>query len=243
MTTPAAGPPDPRKSLYIFCSGKKNCGKSHVCRAWWDSYPFDKLVIDVTHDIRDDLRADGAQFTDLDPQVLPARLPDPVDDDAAPRAWTVCPDMGSPSWEDDVDRAVGLCMRGKDNPTLLWVDEFGAVTSGNKTGPNMRRVLHHGRHHNLSLLLACPRPMDVDTLGISQADLVYTFRTPVVQDREKIAKNIGFEPREFDQVNAELPAIGEHAYTLYDARTDQLDIMPPLPPRRRGRNAYPPLPV
>jgi len=240
-TTEAAGPPDPRKSLYIFASGKKGSGKSYVCRAWWDSYPFDKLVIDVTHDVRDDLRAGGEKFTDLDPQVLPARLPDPVDEDAAPRAYVLCPDMGSPSWEDDVDRAAGLCMRGRDRPTLLWVDEFDAITSGNKTGPNMRRALHHGRHHSLSLLLACPRPMDVDALGISQADLVYTFRTPVVQDREKIAKNIGFEPAEFGRINEQLGE--EHAHTLYDARADQLFIMPPLPPRRRGRNAYPPLPV
>jgi hypothetical protein len=242
MTTAAvAGPPDPRKSLYIFASGKKGTGKSYVCRSWWDSYPFDRMAVDPTHDIRADLQKDGEQFDELDMSMLPARLPAPADtgdEDARRRSWLVCPDMGSKTWEDDVDRAIGLCL-GRGRPMLLWVDEFGTVTRGSKTGPNMRRALHHGRHDDLSLLLACPRPKDVEVLGIAQADLVYTFRTPQVYDRQTIADTIGVDRGEFDEVNEGLQG---HEHTLYDARTDELFVMPPLPARRRGINARAPVP-
>jgi hypothetical protein len=147
--------------------------------------------------------------------------------------------MGSATWLDDIDRAIGLCL-GRGQPMLLWVDEYGAVTRGSSTPPNMRRVLHHGRHDRLSLLLAAPRPMDVDPLGIAQADLVYTFRTPQVYDRARVADTIGWDRGEFDATNARL---GKYEHTLYDGRVDELFVMPPLPPRRRSANPRAPLPI
>lgn len=236
----SSGPPDPRKSLFIFASGKKGTGKSYVCRSWWDAYPFDRMCIDITHDLRADFREEQIPFTDIDIEMLPGKLPAPVsEENRGPQTYVACPDMGSKTWLDDIDRVIGLCLRPKGNPMLLWVDEFGAITKGSKTGPNMRRVLHHGRHSDLSLLLACPRPMDVDPLGIAQADLVYTFRTNQVYDRERIADTIGWDRGEFTQVNGQLRG---HEHTLFDARNDTLSVMPPLPPRRRGYNQLPPLP-
>jgi hypothetical protein len=230
----SGGPPDPGESLYVFLSGKKNTGKSHVARRWFDTYPFSRLVIDITHDLRDDFRRDGVKFTELDLDVLPGRLPGPADpDDREPQTFLVCPDMGSATWWDDVDRAIGLCFGA--GPMLLWVDEFGTVTRGQKTGPNMRRVLHHGRHERLSCLFCCPRPIDVDPLGIAQSDLVYTFKTPQVYDRQRVADTIGVDRQLFDETNG---ALGEHEHSLYDGRTDVFSHMPALPPRRR-----PPIPA
>jgi hypothetical protein len=239
MTTAAGGPPDPAGSLYVFLSGRKGSGKSHIARRWFDSYPYDRLVVDITHDLRNDLRRDGVPFRELDLDVLPARLAGPADpDDAAAQTWLVCPDMGSPTWWDDTDRALGLALgRG---PMLIWVDEYGTVTRAGKTGPNMRRILHHGRHDRLSLLLCCPRPIDVDPLGIAQADLIYTFRTPQVYDRQRVADTTGVDRGLFDETNA---ALGEHEYMLYDARTDTLSHMPALPSRRRGLASLPPVPA
>jgi hypothetical protein len=231
--------PDPRKAFFIFASGKKGEGKSHYSRAWFDAYPFDRLVIDVTGDISGDLAADEIAFRKLDPQVLPATFPVNDDDREHRETCVLVPDMGSPTAIDDIDRGIGLALRGRNNKCLLWVDEFGSVTSGNKTPPNMRRVLHHGRHHNLFCLLACPRSMDIDVLGISQADLVVTFRTPQIYDRQRIADNIGYDRGEFDDENQ---ALGHHCYTAYDATEDQLYVMPPMPPRRAGRNSYAPVP-
>jgi hypothetical protein len=227
------GKPDPRKSLFLFCSGKKGSGKSYVCRAWFDAYPLDRLVIDPTHDIRQDLIADGVDFHLIDPDVIPVRLP--RDEEGRRQTWVYCPDMGSPTAVDDMDRVIGLAIgRG---PILVWVDEWGTVTTQHYTPPNARRVLHHGRHDDISLLIACPRPLKVDPLAIGQADKVYTFKTAVPQDRDTIAANIGYPPAEFTAANARL-SVERHDYTLYDAATDELWIMPPLP-RRSPRQHFP----
>lgn len=235
-------PPDPRRAFFIFCSGKKGSGKSHYARSWFDAYPLDRLVIDVTGDISRDLTAEGVDFQRIDAAMLPTRLPDPPpDDQGQPRRTTAVyvPDMGSDTAVDDIDRVIGLILRGSDQAGMLWVDEFGAVTRGQRTPPNTRRVLHHGRHDNLTCLLCAPRPTDVDVLGIAQADLVATFRTPQVYDRQRIADTIGYPRDEFDELNA---ALRGHEHTVYDATEDQMYVMPPLPPRRAGRNAYAPVP-
>jgi hypothetical protein len=234
-------PPDPRKAYYIFASGMKNRGKSHYCRQWFDLYPFDKLVIDPTHDVRDDFRRDGIPFIDLGADTLPVRLPSSLDDDHPFVTCVYCPDMGSPTAMDDIDRAAGLVLRGRDQRAMLWLDEVGAGESGNKTPPNQRRILHHGRHHNLQLLQACPRPMDIDVLRIGQADLIVTFRTPVVYDSDRIADSIGYDRTEYADLNK--AHCQGHAYTMYDRDGEQLYLMPPLPPRRAGRNLYHPIPT
>jgi len=233
-TVVSGGKPDPRRSLYVFCSGKKGSGKSYVCRAWFDSYPYDRLVIDPTHDLRADLRADGVELLELDPAVMPVRLArrEPGE---KPRTFILCPDMGDPEAVDVMDRAVGLAIgRG---PILIWLDEAGTCCTANYTPPNLKRVLHHGRHDDISLLVACPRPINVDPLLIGQADKVYSFKTPVPQDRDRIAANIGYPPAEFSAANARL-TVERHDYTLYDAATDELWIMPPLP-RRDPRRHFP----
>lgn len=224
--------PDPYRGVFIFASGRKGSGKSVVCRAWADTYPFDKVIVDPTHDIRDDYRREGIEFEELKADALPARLPRFNPDQ--PRTYIFCPDMGSPTCVDDMDRVVGLALgRG---PTLLWVDEFGTLTNGNKTPPNTRRVLHHGRHDQLTFLCACPRPMDIDGLAINQADLVYMFVTANPDDRQRIAKNIDRPVSEIEEVNAELKRRGDHWHALYKQPVDELWIMPPLPrPRRSER--------
>lgn len=230
----SSGKPDPRRSLYVFCSGKKGSGKSYMCRSWFDSYPFDRMVIDPSHDLRADFRADGVEFRELDPAVMPVRLPRREPDEPA-RTWVLCPDLGADDAVDVMDRAIGLCFgRG---PILLWVDEFGTLTTEHSTPPNTRRVLHHGRHDDISLLVACPRPKKIDALAIGQADKVYTWKTPVPQDRDTIAANIGYPPAEFTAANSRL-SVERHDYTLYDDATDQLWIMPPLP-RRDPRRHFP----
>lgn len=233
--------PDPRKAFYVFTTGKKGSGKSHYCRAWFDAYngQGDRLVIDPTGDLAGDLTDEGVPYQRLDPNALPARLPESADERDPFVTCVLVPDMGSATAQDDIDRAIGMALRGRDRHALLWIDEVGAVTSGAKTPPNMRRVLHQGRHHNLTVLMAGPRAMDVDPLCIAQADLVATFRQPQVYDRQRIADTIGYDRQEFDALNEQLTG---HEYTAYDATEDQMYVMPPLPPRRAGRNRYAPVP-
>lgn len=232
-------PPDPRKSFYIFVTGMKGRGKSVYCRAWWDGYPFDRMVIDPTHDVRNDLRRDGVDFVDLGTGPdLPRRFPSGRD--GAPVTAVFCPDMGSPTAMDDIDRACGLALRGPDQPMMLWIDEAGAATTGARTPPNQRRILHHGRHHALSLLEAGPRAMDIDPLVIGQADAVVMFRCPVVYDNDRLADSIGWPRQDLADLNREW--CQGHAHLFYDRPDEQMYKCPPLPARRAGRNSYQPTP-
>lgn len=235
-------PPDPRRSTFLFATGKKGEGKSHLCRAWFDAYPYDRLVIDPTGDVAEDLRAEGAEgLIELDPAALPVRFPRGSEGQRV--TLVMVPDMGAATALDDMDRAVGLALDGKDHPVMLWVDEVGRLTPSAQTaGPNTRRLLHHGRHHAVTLLAAGPRPIDVNPLFINQADIAVTFRLPNPADRDRVARNIGFDPAEFGQLNLRHCRSGSHNYLMYTAADDTLYLMPPLPARRRWREAYEPLP-
>lgn len=234
--------PDPREAWFLFASGRKKTGKSHYCRQWFDAYPYDKMVIDVTGDVREDFRRDGVRFADLGRDILPARFPASLDENEPYVTAIYCPDMGSATAGDDIDRAAGLLLRGRKNRGMLWLDEAGHSSTGNKTPPNMKRILHHGRHHNLQLLMACPRPMDIDPLCLSQADLIVTFRTVNTFDLDRLAKSTGYDPGEFAQINRE--HCHDHAFTAFDPDDEDglLRLCPPLPPRRAGRNLYPAVP-
>lgn len=233
--------PDPRKAFYIFASGMKGRGKTEYVRRWWDAYPYDRVVVDVTHDIREDFRAEGLPFTDLSGDIVPVKLPQP-EDERDPRVTCVyCPDMGTATVLDDIDRVCGLVLRGRHKRAFLWVDEVGGtVGPGGKAPPNQRRILRHGRHHNLFLAGTDPRPMEIPTLWPAQADIVVTFRTPLEMDSNRIADQIGYGRDEYATINRN-HCLG-HAYTLYDRNDEQLYQCPPLAPRRAGVNTYAPYP-
>jgi hypothetical protein len=218
---------DPAKGGQIFISGKKGFGKSVLARRLFDSYPYDRLVMDVTGDLTADFRRDGLPFKKLTGDALPLRFP--KDPEGGRTTLVLAPDMGDPGTAvDQMDRALGLAL---DNPpTLVWVDEVGEFSLAGQTSPNLRRALHHGRHRKLFLLLCGPRSMAVDPLCISQADAVATFKTPNPADRKRIAENIGWPPREFDTA---VHALQRYEYLWYDATSGVEEIlhMPPLPPK------------
>lgn len=222
---------DPDKGAFFFISGRKGSGKSVLARRIFDSYPYDKLVIDPTGDVRQNLRDEGIEFVDLS-EPLPPRFP--KDPDGRPVTAVFVPDMGSPTAEDEMDRALGLCLR--NGPCCCWVDEIGILSRPGRTPPNLRRALHHGRHDKLTLIEAGPRSKDLDPLCISQADEVMTFDTPNPLDRKRIAENIGWPPEEFDRA---VFALGKHEYLWHHQEDHTLTHMPKLPPRRRALPAGP----
>lgn len=218
---------DPQKGGQVFISGKKGQGKSVLARRLFDSYPYDRLVLDVTGDLTDDFRRDGLPFKKLTGDALPIRWP--KDPEEGRSTLVLAPDMGDEATAvDQMDRALGLAL--DNGPALVWCDEVGEFSRAGRTPPNLRRALHHGRHRKLFLLLCGPRPMDVDPLCISQADAVGTFRTPNPNDRKRIAENIGWPPKQFD---AAVHALGNHEYLWWESSSDTEEIlhMPPLPPR------------
>lgn len=237
--------PDPRKSFFTYISGIKGSGKSEYAKHMFYTYPFDRVVVDVTHDVTPLLQKDGIPYHNVDIPI-PGSWPEWMRDEQSEKDQMTLvyrPDMGDPEARDHMDRVVGMCLRGgapHGKPTLLWLDEIGEVCSGSKTGPGMKRALHHGRHDDLSMLMCGPRAKDVNPLCIGNADRVVTFRTLQAYDREALARNMGVDQGEFDEMNKSL---GEYEHMVWERQGEELVHMGPLPRWRPGRNLYPEIPA
>lgn len=226
---------DPDKGSFIFATGRKGSGKSVLCRRVFDSYPYDKLVIDPTGDVAKSLTNEGIEVQRWSADALPVRFPSHVDDESKPVTAVFVPDMGSPSAVDDMDRALGLVLAHKRS--CCWIDEIGVMTKAQSTPPNLRRALHHGRHDQLTLITAGPRPVDIDPLVLAQSDFVAVFSLPNPRDRQRVADAIGWPPQRFAAAVNDLHG---HEYLWYVAADHDLWHMPPLPPRVR-RNVTEPI--
>jgi hypothetical protein len=223
---------NPDEGFYVFATGKKGSGKSHASRQIWDSYPYDRLVIDPTGDVQADLRREGVPFTEWKTGELPKRFP--KGEHGQPVTVVFSPDAGSESLARDMDDALGIALRR--GRVGVWIDEIGIMTRGNSTPPNLRRVLHHGRHSKMTMIMAGPRPIDIDPLVVAQSDHVLTFHLPNPNDRRRVADAIGWNPRTFDGAVA---GLGTREFLWYNAHGDDgrgtLTHSPPLPPRAAAR--------
>lgn len=203
----------------ILCVGKKRSGKSKLALLLFRSYPFDKIVLDIAGD-------DGPDDPDTIPLVgdvetLPRRWPERMRDEGRPMTLRYVPDPGSPTAAEDMDAVVGLALahgrklkdRGKGGCALL-VHEIGVLTPVHQTQPNMRRALMHNRHNGLTLIMCGPRPQVIDPLVVAQSDVIYTFELMNPDDRERLAKSMGWHPSDFA---AAVEDLGPHEYLRFDA--------------------------
>jgi hypothetical protein len=217
--------PDPHKPTQIAIVGKKGSGKTELAMVLFESYPFDRLGVDPNGDIH---FPEGT--LDLEPPI-PARWPGERFDRATghgerrrPQTLRYVPDFGEPDYREQLDRAIGLAY---SHPrTCALVDEAHEAFPAGQTPPHGRRALRQGRHHDLTLILATPRPLTVDPLVVSQADWVYVFKLPNPNDRKRVAESIGWDPKTFDEAVHEL---GTFEYLRYDSARDDLAHFPALP--------------
>lgn len=231
MRLVTAEQPDASKPTQVAVVGKKGQGKTELAYLLFDSYPYDRVLIDPNGDIK---CPEGT--IDLDPDDIPVRWPSPpremLPGHHPPKYQTLrfVPDFHDPDYLAQIDRVVGLAYGAADRKTMLFVDEAHEAAPAGKTPPHMRRALRQGRHHRLSMILATPRPLTVDSLVLTQADWVYVFRLPNPNDRKRVAETIGWDPKDFDEG---VHALGEHEYLRFNAKPanpdEELKHYPPLP--------------
>lgn len=217
---------DPDRSNIIVCVGTKGTGKSEAARMMFDAWPGDRVVIDVTGDARPD---DPATVIRTAP--FGAAMPEPDPEGPSPDRVTVWArvDPRSATYRDDQDDALNLALYPRHRPALVWVDEYAELATAAKMGPNTKLMLHSSRHYHTSALLCFPRPRFVPVLTIAQADKILIYRTPNTDDREILAKNMGYPVREFEAHYAKTMRRDRHAFLLFDAHQGVLIGCPPLP--------------
>lgn len=205
---------DPDRSAFIACFGRKGTGKSTLAESFWDSYPYDRLLIDAT--------GDASRGHDYEPLGDPESWP--PDDDDIRQTYVLVPNRLDPACLDEVDRAIGVAY--DHHKTLVWIDEIGEVAPANRTRPHMDMALHQGRHVDLSLLMCGPRPVNLDPLVLSQADWVFMFDIPHPLDIDRLAASLGIDRAELTAV---IRNLGPHEFAGFDAQAHELTVFPALP--------------
>jgi hypothetical protein len=217
---------DPSQQTIAAFIGRKHSGKSKLMRHMAASYPYDQVQVDLHGDDRPaeiNVKDSGV----IEVSEIPPRWPEHQrPDDGRPMTVYYQPDAGSPTLIQDMDAASGLAWsRGR---CLLVVHEWGALALAHnqRDRPMTSRVLSQGRKRKVSLFLAMHRPYNIDTLTLTQADLVFVFEVPRKEDQERIATDIGWN---VDDFKLALKELGPYEYLCFDRR---------IPPAAEGEQDY-----
>jgi hypothetical protein len=215
---------DANTNHIILCVGRKGTGKSEAAQTlyrWWPQ--VDRICVDPTGDARP-----GADARRIERDAPPAKMP-PREQQDVPVNLHYIANTSSPTYYDDLDRAIGAALYPQDRRTLLWVDEIGQVSRVNKTPPNLNTLLMQARHHHASAILCGPRPVGIDRLCLQQADRVYVFHLPNPKDRERIARETGVAPDVMEDAHTEMVRAGKYWHLVFIVGEDEPYLCPPIP--------------
>lgn len=212
-TLNSRGEIDPSQGVLITCLGKKRSGKSKMGLLWFESYPYDRIVIDVNG-------TDGPHkgVVELHGTVddLPVKWPEDLREEGKRMTLRYHPDAGSPTFLEDVDAVLGMAWR--TGRVCVLIHEMGLIAKAGKTPPHCRRILQSNRHRQITGIFCAPRPITMDPLVLAQSDLVYVFELPNKKDRERVAENIGWPTEDFHLAVNEL---GPHEYLRADTNENR----------------------
>jgi len=229
---PAAGEPD--QAIQVFIVGKKRSGKSEYTWVLWDSYDGDEVVIDVTGDFL------GKH---PDPEVIqletppPGRWPERLRVNGQRMKLCFTPNIDDPDWREQCDRVINMAY--EHGHCLLVIEEVGQVGPVGLPFPGTRKALHHGGHVGLNIVANGPRAIGIDPLWISQADEVVTFKLLSPRDRKRVAENIDWDQKEFEELAKGL-RVREHLRFQAALDPPELWLCEPLklPDRQTAAAAY-----
>lgn len=242
---------NPNKGAYISSFGPKGKGKSEFITRYTIAYPFNALLIDMTEDVdprheftkpfSQELHYLAAEMDDLKTRSLGA-----MDDfiakvraawspEGRPEKYRIVPQFHQDKWLEKSDTYIGLAyLVGK---VFIHMDEIDDEAPATGTPRWTRLALRLGRHRQLSMGMAGPRPAEISPLVLNQSDLVTVHGQLHELDVQRMAKQLHLSEKELLKLIEELQTfdrdgveVGE--YLAFIKRSRELLIMPPLPPRK-----------
>lgn len=200
--------PEPAYNDRIAIFGGTGSGKSILAQVLYRSLPqrWWKIIVDIT----DSIIEPGA-LTFYDPNDVPWK-----------EAWNMrfVPDISS-DLELQIDALyLNIFLHGA---CWVWLDEANEISTAHHTAWGLRKVLLQGRKAWVGHLACTPRPADISKSIVTQSQYIITFPLVDFDDRNRVARYIGMNWEEFDEMMAQL---GPYEYLMYDVNSRDLYHMP-----------------
>lgn len=247
---------DPNRSTYISSWGPKGTGKSELNTRFFVAYPYNGFLMDTTgdvdpnnqftipltralhmlaHELSESEETNAAAFDEFRSRLIPewyqqgkVRFP----------KYRLEPSFLSKDWLEDSDAYVGLSYLVGD--CFQFLDEINELAPANRTPRWTRQSLRMGRHRNLTMGMTGPRPSGLDPNVLNQSDLVTIHGQLHEIDIRRMAQQLHSSDKEFLEAIAEIhpeerDGIEVSNFLVYNKRTKDLVLVPPLPPRKRKK--------
>jgi hypothetical protein len=241
---------DPIKGAYIASFGPKGYGKSEFITRYTIAYPFNGLLMDLTTDvdpqhhftrpITQELHYLASELEGLKGKSLEgldefrAKVREAWMPEGRPVKYRYVPQFHQDGWLERSDLYIGLAyLVGR---VFIHLDEIDDEAPVNNTPRWTRLALRLGRHEQLSMGMAGPRPSEISPLVLNQADLVTIHGQLHELDVKRMAKQLHLKDAELLGLieglqSEDRDGVVVHEYIAFVKRTRELLIMPPLPPR------------
>lgn len=196
--------------------GATRTGKSHLARKLFLSSHAPRLVIDPA----------DSELTDI-PGAVTFSDPTKATNEQGQR-WTDAATARFVPEDDPQDPAVyeplyAWCFNRF--PRMIWLDEAGMAMPARGGSRAARRYLVQGAKRRLGHIACHTRPRDIDRNLISQAQHLFVFDLPNVDDRRHIAEQAGIPAATLEAEMRQLPQFGFLWWRQLERR---LIVCPPL---------------
>lgn len=241
---------NPAKGAFISSFGPKGFGKSEFITRYTIAYPYNGLLMDLTGDVDPGhtftrpisqelyylaMELEGLKGQSLEglaefrAKVRAAWMPE-----GRPVKYRYMPQFHQDGWLERSDLFIGLAyLCGR---VFIHLDEIDDEAPVNNTPRWTRLALRLGRHEELSMGMAGPRPSEISPLVLNQSDLVTIHGQLHELDVKRMAKQLHLKDAELLGLIEELKSydrdgVEVHEYIAFVKNTRELLIMPPLPAR------------
>jgi len=243
---------DPNVSTFVSSFGPKGTGKSELNTRFFMAYPYSGLLMDMTGDVDP-----GHKFTRPFTAALhrmAAELDDSDETDVGAFAefrarlipewfqqgkvgfpkYRLEPSYLSKDWLEKSDAYIGLAYLVGD--CFIFLDEVNDEAPANRTPRWTRQALRMGRHQNLMMGMAGPRPSGLEPNVLNQADLVTIHGQLHEIDVRRMAQQLHMKDAEFLEAMAQIKpemrdGIKVSNFIVFVKATHEIFLLPPLPPR------------